>query len=73
MASTRAASPATCGDAIDVPEIVLDAEVLEIHAEVICVPGAHMSTQDPKFEYEARASRTSVAPMVIAAGTRAGE
>jgi hypothetical protein len=32
-----------------------------------------MSTQDPKFEYEARASRTSVAPMVIAAGTRAGE
>jgi hypothetical protein len=70
---TRAASPATCGDAIEVPEMVLVAVLPEIHAEVICEPGAHMSTHDPKFEYEARESRLSMAPIVMAPGTRAGE
>ena len=52
----RAASPATWGAAIDVPEIVrVDVEP-EIHAEVMPEPGAYMSTQLPKFEYEARLS-----------------
>ena len=47
MDKTRAARPATWGEAIEVPEIVLVAELPEIQAEVICVPGAHMSTHEP--------------------------
>lgn len=47
---TRAAKPATWGDAIEVPEIVFVAVLPEIQAEVICEPGAHMSTHEPKFE-----------------------
>lgn len=43
----RAARPATCGEAIDVPEIVRVAEELPIHADVMLVPGAHRSTHDP--------------------------
>ena len=70
---SRAARPATCGAAMDVPEIVRVEVDPEIHAEVIPVPGAYMSTQLPKFEYEARLSDWSVAPMVIADGARAGE
>lgn len=50
MDRRRAASPATCGEAIEVPEIVRDAPDPPIHAEVIWEPGAHMSTQDPVFE-----------------------
>ena len=46
----RAARPATCGVAIEVPEIVLVAPLPPIHAEVMEEPGAHMSTQDPSFE-----------------------
>lgn len=46
----RAARPATCGDAIEVPEIVRVALAPPIHDEVICEPGAHMSTHDPVFE-----------------------
>ena len=42
-----AATPATCGEAIDVPEIVLD-EVIDVyHAEVMLDPGANTSTHDP--------------------------
>ena len=47
---TRAAKPATWGDAIEVPEMVFVAVLPEIQAEVICEPGAHMSTHEPKFE-----------------------
>ena len=43
----RAARPATCGEAIDVPEIVRVAEELPIHADVMFVPGAQRSTHDP--------------------------
>ena len=42
-----AATPATCGDAIDVPEIVFDAVVDVYQAEVMLDPGANTSTHDP--------------------------
>ena len=44
---TSAAAPATCGEAIEVPEIVLVAELDVYHAEVMPEPGAKMSTQLP--------------------------
>lgn len=71
--SSRAARPATWGEAIEVPEMVWLAFAPEIHADVICEPGAHMSTQDPEFEYEARESSRLVAPIVRALGALAGE
>ena len=43
---TRAATPATCGVAIDVPLIVLVAGRV-VHAEVMLEPGANRSTQVP--------------------------
>ena len=43
----RAATPATCGVAIDVPLMVLVAVLLLIHAEVMPTPGAKMSTHVP--------------------------
>ena len=42
-----AAKPATCGLAIDVPEMVLVAVVDPHHVEVIATPGANTSTHDP--------------------------
>ena len=48
--SNNAATPATCGDAMDVPLMVLmDVEDL-YQAEVMPLPGAKMSRQPPKFE-----------------------
>ena len=44
---TRAAAPATCGDAIEVPLILFTAVVLVLHVDVILLPGAKMSRQDP--------------------------
>ena len=46
----RAATPATCGAAIDVPLIVAVAVLLVYHADVMLEPGAKMSTTLPKFE-----------------------
>jgi hypothetical protein len=46
----RAAAPATCGVAIDVPLIVLVAESPVCHAEAMLEPGAKMSRQEPKLE-----------------------
>ena len=40
VALYSAATPATCGDAMDVPLIVLVADVLPIHVERIELPGA---------------------------------
>jgi hypothetical protein len=71
--NSAAATPATCGEAIDVPEMVLMAVELFIHADVMDVPGAKMSRHEPKFEYEARTSVRSVAPTVMAFAARAGE
>src|SRR5215208_4492415 len=48
-ASTRAAAPATCGDAIDVPEIELVAVSLVFHSDLMLLPGAKRSTQVPKL------------------------
>src|SRR5215208_6009350 len=73
VSRNNAATPVTCGVAIDVPEIVLVAVSLVLHADVMLLPGAKMSRQVPKFENEARASEIVVAPTVIALGTRAGE
>ncbi len=44
---TSAATPATCGVAIDVPLIVLVAVVPVCQALVIPTPGAKRSTQEP--------------------------
>ena len=44
---TRAAAPATCGEAIEVPEIVFTAELEVLQADVIPEPGAKMSRQLP--------------------------
>ena len=68
-----AATPATCGDAIEVPEIVLVAVSLVLHDEVMFEPGAKISKHVPKFENEERASVLVVDPTVIALATRAGE
>ena len=73
VSRNSAATPATCGDAIDVPEIVFIAVSLVFHDDVMSVPGAKMSTQVPKFEVEDRASLIVVFPTVIAFGTRAGD
>ena len=73
VSRNNAATPATCGDAIDVPEIVLVAVSLVRHAEVMPLPGAKISTQVPKFENDERVSVVVVEPTVIAAGARAGE
>jgi hypothetical protein len=71
--NNTAATPATCGDAIDVPEIVLVAVVEVFQAEVIEDPGANRSRHVPKFEYDARASVLVVAPTVSACATRLGD
>ena len=43
----KAATPATCGVAIEVPLMVFTADVLVNHADVMLVPGAKISTIDP--------------------------
>lgn len=67
------ASPVMWGVAIEVPEIVLEALVPPIQAEVMLVPGARMSTTEPKLEYEAKPSVLVVAPTVMALAAEAGE
>ena len=73
VSKNNAATPATCGVAIDVPEIVFVAVSLVFHDDVMLLPGAKMSRQGPKFENDARASVIVVAPTVMAFGTRAGD
>jgi hypothetical protein len=46
----RAAAPATCGAAMDVPLMVAVAVAEEIPAETMEEPGANRSRQSPKFE-----------------------
>jgi hypothetical protein len=71
-ATARAAAPATCGVAMDVPLMVLVAVSLVNQAEVMFTPGAKLSRQVPKLEKDARLSLMSVAPTVMAAGVLAG-
>ena len=73
VSRNNAATPVTCGVAIDVPEIVFVAVSLVFHDEVMLLPGAKMSTQVPKFENDERASVVVVEPTVIALGSRDGE
>src|SRR5215510_6611605 len=73
VSRNNAATPVTCGVAIDVPEIVLVAVSLVFHEDVMLLPGAKMSRQVPKFENDERASVEVVEPTVIALATRAGE
>jgi hypothetical protein len=47
VSRNSAATPATCGAAIEVPEMVLVAVSLVLHAEVMLEPGAKMSRQVP--------------------------
>jgi hypothetical protein len=69
VSRNNAATPVTCGVAIDVPEIMLVAVSLVFHDDVMSLPGAKMSTQVPKFENEDRASLVVVQPTVIALAT----
>jgi hypothetical protein len=73
VSRNNAATPVTCGVAIEVPEIVLVAVSLVLHADVMLLPGAKRSRQVPKLENEERASLVVVDPTVIAFATRAGD
>ena len=68
-----AATPATCGHAMLVPEIVVVSESEPIHAAVMAEPGAWMSTHVPWFEKPDLASLLVVDPTVTASGVEAGE
>ena len=65
--------PATWGDAMEVPLIVLVAVLLPAQAAVIDDPGAKISRHDPWFENDERESDLVVDPTVIATGSEAGE
>jgi hypothetical protein len=73
VSRNNAATPATCGVAIDVPEIVFVAVSLVFHDDVMPLPGAKISRHVPKFENDERASLVVVDPTVIALATRAGD
>src|SRR5215212_9582971 len=64
VSRNNAATPATCGVAIDVPEMVLVAVSLVLQDDVMLLPGAKMSTHVPKFENEERASFIDTEPTV---------
>ena len=68
-----AATPATCGEAIEVPLSTAVCVSLPLYADVMPAPGAKISRHAPKLENEARASAVVVAPTVSAVGTRAGD
>src|SRR6266576_3994921 len=61
-----AATPVTCGAAIDVPLRVLVAGLLFHHAEMMSCPGANRSRHDPNFENKEQASDEVEAPSVRA-------
>lgn len=73
LCRTRAATPATCGLAIEVPLKVAPAVSLVNQADTMLEPGAKISTTLPKFENDERASFIVDDPTVIASATRAGE
>jgi hypothetical protein len=62
--STRAAAPATCGAAMEVPLNMAVSVSLVCEAEVIASPGAKISRQLPKLEKNQRESEDVVAPTV---------
>ena len=58
---------------MEVPLMVLKAEVLPIQLDVMPDPGAKMSTHGPKLEKEDLQSTLVVAPTVMAAVALAGD
>jgi hypothetical protein len=58
---------------MEVPFMTLVAEALLMPADVTDIPGAKMSTHEPRFENVARASVAVDAATVIADGALAGE
>jgi hypothetical protein len=68
-----AATPATCGDAMEVPLRIAVWVLLCHHALVMDDPGAKMLTQLPQLEKPDRASFDIVEPTVIAVGVLAGD
>jgi len=72
FARRSAAAPATCGHAIDVPDLVPVDVSESVVAAVIDDPGAWMSTHDPWLENDDSASVRVVEPTVIASGADAG-
>jgi hypothetical protein len=58
---------------MEVPLMTLVALALLIPADVINIPGAKISTHEPRFENVARASVAVDAATVIADGALAGE
>jgi len=71
--SSSAAAPATCGEAIDVPDSSSVAVSPVYQSETMSTPGANRSTHEPRLENEARLSSRPDAATVSAAGSRAGE
>lgn len=67
------ATPATCGHAIDVPEMVLTSVSEPVQAAVMLEPGAWMSTHGPLLLNPLFASVLVVEPTVMALGVDAGE
>jgi hypothetical protein len=68
-----ATMPATCGHAIDVPDMVPMAVEDSAMAAVIDEPGAAMSTHGPQLEKPDRESRDVIDATVIARGSDAGD
>jgi hypothetical protein len=68
-----AATPDTCGVAIEVPLKIAKLVSDNQFADVISSPGANISTHLPKLEYVDFAVALEIAPTVIAAGALAGE
>jgi hypothetical protein len=72
VSRNRATIPATCGDAMEVPERVKDALSPVLVAERMAAPGANKSTQVPKLEVDALRSFLSVDATVKADCADAG-
>src|SRR3954454_14318981 len=68
-----AATPATCGVAIDVPDSVVYDEFDESYVDSTFTPAAAISTSLLALEKEARASLASVAATDTTSGYAAGE
>jgi len=71
--SRSATAPATCGHAIDVPDILVDPVFDPAEADLIEDPGAKMLLHRPKLLKPDRAFLLVDDATVIAVGTKAGE
>jgi hypothetical protein len=67
----NAATPATCGDAIEVPAFVEVPPVVD--SDTIPTPGANISTQLPQFEKTVRPFEPFIAPTASAPAAEDGE